>query len=67
MLEWRQCRQSGGHDGVRQFLPAFGLLALLAGLGTASVVERLGRWGQALGGVSLAEAALSFWPLSDST
>jgi hypothetical protein len=31
-----------GHDGVRQFLPAFGVLALLGGLGARSLLERWG-------------------------
>jgi hypothetical protein len=32
-----------GHDGVRLFLPAFGVLALLVGLGARSLVERFDR------------------------
>ncbi len=48
-----------GHDGVRQFLPAFGVLALVAGLGAASAIERLGRWGQALVAAALIEGAVS--------
>lgn len=46
-----------GHDGVRQFLPAFGLLAVSSGLGAASVVARLPRWGRVLVAAALAEAA----------
>jgi 4-amino-4-deoxy-L-arabinose transferase-like glycosyltransferase len=34
-----------GHDGVRLFLPAFGVLALLAGLGARSLLDRWKRWG----------------------
>ena len=48
-----------GHDGVRQFLPAFGLLSLLAAPGAASALERLARWGQALVVLALAEGAVS--------
>jgi hypothetical protein len=48
-----------GHDGVRQFLPAFGVLALVAGLGAATAVERLGRWGKALVAAALVEGAVS--------
>ena len=35
-----------GHDGVRLFLPAFGVLALLAGLGARSCARPLGPVGQ---------------------
>ena len=48
-----------GHDGVRQFLPAFGMLALVAGLGTASLIEKFGRWGQGLTLAALMEGVLS--------
>jgi 4-amino-4-deoxy-L-arabinose transferase-like glycosyltransferase len=36
-----------GHDGVRLFLPAFGLLALLGGLGARWLLDRSARWGKA--------------------
>ena len=36
-----------GHDGVRLFLPAFGVLALLAGLGARYLIDRWGRWAKA--------------------
>ena len=48
-----------GHDGIRQFLPAFGMLALLAGLGAESVRSRLGTWGKALIFLATVEGALS--------
>ncbi len=48
-----------GHDGVRQFLPAFGVLALVAGLGAASLIERIGCWGRALVAAALIEGAVS--------
>ena len=48
-----------GHDGVRQFLPAFGILALLAGLGAESVQRRLGVWGKSLIVLAIVEGALS--------
>jgi 4-amino-4-deoxy-L-arabinose transferase-like glycosyltransferase len=48
-----------GHDGVRLFLPAFGLLALLAGLGAKSLVDRWGRWAKAAIGAALLEGILS--------
>ena len=36
-----------GHDGVRLFLPAFGMIALLGGLGARWLLERWGRWAKA--------------------
>jgi hypothetical protein len=48
-----------GHDGVRQFLPAFGMLAVAAGLGAASAIAGLGRWGKLLVGAAIAEGAVS--------
>jgi hypothetical protein len=33
-----------GHDGVRLFLPAFGVLALLCGLGSRVLVDRWAKW-----------------------
>jgi 4-amino-4-deoxy-L-arabinose transferase-like glycosyltransferase len=36
-----------GHDGVRLFLPAFGVLAMLCGLGANSAIGRWGRWAKA--------------------
>ncbi len=57
LLVLRALPHTPGHDGVRQFLPAFGVLALVTGLGAASAVERLGRWGRALVVAALAEGA----------
>jgi hypothetical protein len=54
-----------GHDGVRQFLPAFGLLAVLAGLGAATLAERLGRVGRLLVATTLMELVVGLalhWP-----
>jgi hypothetical protein len=48
-----------GHDAERLFLPAFGMLALAAGLGAASWGERLGRVGKGLVVASIVEAAVS--------
>ncbi len=48
-----------GHDGVRQFLPAFGSLALLAGLGAEAVRSRLGIWCKSLIFLAILEGALS--------
>jgi hypothetical protein len=66
LLALRSLPHTPGHDGVRQFLPAFGLLALLAGLGTASVIERLGRAGRMLSSTALVEGAIGLvvmWPV----
>jgi len=59
LLVLRSLPHTPGHDGIRQFLPAFGCLALVAGPGAAWAVGRFGRWGQALLAASLAEGALS--------
>ncbi len=48
-----------GHDGVRLFLPAFGLLALLGGLGARWLLDRSARWGTAAIVAALAEGIAS--------
>ena len=58
LLLLRALPHTPGHDGVRQFLPAFGVLALVAGPGAASISERLGRWGKAAIAAALAEGAI---------
>jgi hypothetical protein len=40
----RSLPHTPGHDGVRLFLPAFGALALLDGLGAQAALLRWGRW-----------------------
>ena len=59
LLLLRSLPHTPGHDGVRQFLPAFGCLAVVAGLGAAELVEHWGRWARIVIAVSLAEAAVS--------
>ena len=59
LLLLRALPHTPGHDGERQFLPAFGMLALVAGLGAASAIERYGRWGKALVAAALLEGAIS--------
>jgi hypothetical protein len=59
LLALRALPHTPGHDGVRQFLPAFGMLALTAGLGASSIVEQLSRWGRALVIAALLEGLLS--------
>jgi 4-amino-4-deoxy-L-arabinose transferase-like glycosyltransferase len=66
LLALRALPHTPGHDGVRQFLPAFGVLALMAGLGAASIVERWGRLGRGLVGAALFEGVVSvalIWPV----
>ena len=58
-LVLRALPHTPGHDGVRQLLPALGGLALVASLGAASAMERLGRWGKVVIVAALAEGAAS--------
>jgi 4-amino-4-deoxy-L-arabinose transferase-like glycosyltransferase len=58
LLALRALPHTPGHDGVRQFLPAFGVLAIAAGLGAAELVGRWGRWGKAAIVASLAGGAV---------
>jgi len=48
-----------GHDGVRLFLPAFGVLSLQSALGARFLLDRYGRWAKSLVVASLLEAALA--------
>jgi 4-amino-4-deoxy-L-arabinose transferase-like glycosyltransferase len=48
-----------GHDGVRLFLPAFGLLALLGGFGVAVLVAHGCRWVKLAVSLALIEGAFS--------
>jgi hypothetical protein len=59
LLILRSLPHTPGHDGERQFLAAFGVLALVAGYGAASVVERFGSWGKLVVVAALAEGAVS--------
>lgn len=59
LLTLRALPHTPGHDGVRQFLPAFGCLALLAGLGAIGVLERLGRWAKPLLAAAIVEGVVS--------
>jgi hypothetical protein len=58
LLALRAMPHTPGHDGDRQILVAFGLLALVAGYG-GMAVQRLGKWGKALVTGALAEGAVS--------
>ncbi len=57
LLVLRALPHAPGHDGVRQFLPAFGLLAVSAGLGAGWLASR--NWGRAFVGISIVEAVVS--------
>ncbi len=59
LLALRALPHTPGHDAERQFLPAFGCLAIVAGLGAARVVETLGSRGKMLVIVILVEGAVS--------
>jgi 4-amino-4-deoxy-L-arabinose transferase-like glycosyltransferase len=59
LLGLRALPHTPGHDGERQFLAAFGLLALAAGAGAAGAIERLGRWGKGLVIAAVVEGAVS--------
>jgi hypothetical protein len=59
LLLLRALPHTPGHDGIRQFLPAFGCLALCCGLGTAWVVSRLGQWAKGFALLALAEGVIS--------
>jgi hypothetical protein len=58
LLALRALPHTPGHDGVRQFLPAFGVLALASGLGVVPLLRRFGRWAKAAVVAALAEAAI---------
>jgi Dolichyl-phosphate-mannose-protein mannosyltransferase len=59
LLVLRALPHAPGHDAVRQFLPAFGCLAVMAGLGAAAAVKQFGRWGKVVVVASLIEGAAS--------
>ncbi len=55
----RSLPHTPGHDGVRLFLPAFGVLSLLCGLGASSLCDRWGRWAQSAIAAALLEGIVS--------
>ena len=44
LMMLRAMPHTPGHDGVRLFLPAFGVLALLGGLGARFLLDHCRRW-----------------------
>ena len=59
LLVLRALPHTPGHDGVRLFLPAFGVLSLLAGRGARWMVDRWGRWGKFAVAASVIEGMVS--------
>jgi 4-amino-4-deoxy-L-arabinose transferase-like glycosyltransferase len=59
LLALRAMPHTPGHDGVRLFLPAFGVLALLGGVGASVVVNRWGGWGKGLILAAIVEGIVS--------
>jgi hypothetical protein len=59
LLALRALPHTPGHDGVRQFLPAFGCLAVVAAYGAGWAVERWRTWGERAVGLALGEALVS--------
>lgn len=59
LLILRALPHTPGHDGVRQFLPAFGCLALVAGVGATQVVAWSRKWGRIFIAMAVAEGAAS--------
>ena len=55
LLALRALPHTPGHDGVRQFLPAFGVLALVAGVGASLLIGWSKRWGGVLVALAMAE------------
>ncbi len=59
LMVLRSLPHTPGHDAVRQFLPALGMWALLAGLGAHFIGRRPGKRGQALIAFAIVEGAVS--------
>ncbi len=59
LMMLRALPHTPGHDGVRLFLPAFGMLALLGGVGAYRLIERSARWGRIAVAAAIAEGVVS--------
>jgi hypothetical protein len=59
LMALRALPHTPGHDGVRLFLPAFGVLALLAGLGARWALDRFGRPARLVVSASMVEGLAS--------
>jgi 4-amino-4-deoxy-L-arabinose transferase-like glycosyltransferase len=59
LIALRAMPHTPGHDGVRLFLPAFGVLALLGGMGARFLIDRWGRLARAVIAACLLEGVVS--------
>ena len=59
LMALRALPHTPGHDGVRLFLPAFGVLALLGGYGARYLINRWGRWVKTAIALALIEGIVS--------
>ncbi len=59
LMVLRAMPHTPGHDGVRLFLPAFGVLALLGGLGARFLLDRWGKWAKLAISAALIEGIAS--------
>ena len=56
LVALRALRHTPGHDGVRLFLPAFGVMALLVGMGARQVLDWFGPWARTAVAAAVVEA-----------
>jgi 4-amino-4-deoxy-L-arabinose transferase-like glycosyltransferase len=59
LLSLRALPHTPGHDGVRLFLPAFGVMALLVGMGASQSTNWFGSWSRILVVAAVVEAGIS--------
>ncbi len=59
LMVLRALPHTPGHDGVRLFLPAFGVMALLVGMGARQVLDGFGPWARAAIAAAVVEAVAS--------
>ncbi len=59
LMTLRAMPHTPGHDGVRLFLPAFGMLALLGGVGARRLIERSARWARIAVAAAIVEGIVS--------
>src|SRR5208337_978481 len=59
LVALRALPHTPAHDGVRLFLPAFGVLALMAGRGAGYLLDVWSRWAKPVLALALVEGALS--------
>jgi hypothetical protein len=59
LMALRALPHTPGHDGVRLFLPAFGILALLGAMGAKCLLDRWGGWAKAAIAAAIIEGFVS--------